>query len=476
MTAKKPRKPSVVLGLVFDRGRLEGAVVRKSGANLQVLRSFQAPLTLDPLTNDPELVGREIRNQLNSAGIREKRCVAALPLGWVLTLQTSVPEIPEEDVAAFLDVQAERGFPHDAEELMIAQSLVKTGGGTRQATLLAVPRNQAARLDTVLRAAQLKPLQFTLAVAALQNPAETGTREPGVLALAVGEQSVDLQISTGGGVVALRSLEGLVEVVEGQKHIQADAVARELKITLGQLPDGLRGAIQTLRIFGQSEAASRLARDLRPRAEALGLRIESVTAYGSGELGANIGADSKISASLSVAGRFLTGAGPEFDFLPPKVSSWPKFAEKFGSGRLTLAAAAAAVVLLGLIAAFVVQGARLSRLESRWKEMRPRVERLNTLQSKIRLFRPWHEDTARSLAVLRRVTELFPETGSVSVRSIEIRRGSEVICTGISKSATALSDVRKKMAEAPELGELQTEMRGSTFTFNFRWQEGRREN
>lgn len=473
MTVKKKRKPGIALGLAVERGRIEGVVVRRSGANLQVLRSFQAPLTLDPLTNDPELVGREIRNHLNAAGIREKRCVVALPLNWVLTLQARLPEIPEEDMAAFLDVQAERGFPHAAEDLMVSRSRFQSTKKEQYATLLAVPRNQVVRLDTVLRAAQLRPLSFTLGASALDSAANS--RATGIAALVVGENNVDLQITCGGGVAALRCLEGTSEMVEGQKRIHADLIARELKITLGQLPNGLRDTIRTIRVFGHGEPPARLARDLRPRADAMGLQIELVTAYGSEDLGAKISPDAKVSPALSVAARFLADAESGFEFIPPKVSSWPQLTSRFGSGRLALAAAAAAVVVLGLLLAFIVQGVRLSRLESQWAAISPRADRLTKLQGKIRDFRPWQDEAARSLVIMRKVTDLFPETGSVSVRSIEIKDRTEVTCVGVSKNATALSSVRKKMAEAPEVADFQAEMRGNNFTFNFQWKENVRE-
>ena len=55
-------------------------------------------------------------------------------------------------------------------------------------------------------AAQRKASSFSLGVAALQRP--KGASANGVLALAPGESSVGLQVSCGGGVAVLRSVEG----------------------------------------------------------------------------------------------------------------------------------------------------------------------------------------------------------------------------------------------------------------------------
>ena len=81
-----------------------------------------ASLSLDPLTNDAELVGREIRKHLDQAGIRERRCVVCVPLNWALTLQTKLPELPDADVTSFLQVEAERGFPYGPDALLTSSS------------------------------------------------------------------------------------------------------------------------------------------------------------------------------------------------------------------------------------------------------------------------------------------------------------------------------------------------------------------
>src|SRR5205809_546871 len=71
-------------------------------------------------------------------------------------------------------------------------------------------------------------------------------RNPGVdsatagLALLVGEHSVALQVACGGGIGALRLLEGSLETEGGQRRLDADVVARELRVTLGQLPQDVR--------------------------------------------------------------------------------------------------------------------------------------------------------------------------------------------------------------------------------------------
>src|SRR5204863_5209968 len=91
----KTSRLSVSLGLALDGSRLDGVVLRRTNGSLQPQQSFSVSLSLDPLTADPELVGREIRNHLDAAGVRERHCVVGLPLKWALTTHVDVPDLPE---------------------------------------------------------------------------------------------------------------------------------------------------------------------------------------------------------------------------------------------------------------------------------------------------------------------------------------------------------------------------------------------
>src|SRR5580692_6843093 len=124
----KPKRASSILGLSLDGNRLEAVVVRRNNGSLQVQQAIAVPLALSPLSGDPELVGREIRNHLDQAGIRERRCAVCLPLNWVLTVHVKLPDIPEEDVESFLQIEAERGFPNGYEHLYLANSRARAAG------------------------------------------------------------------------------------------------------------------------------------------------------------------------------------------------------------------------------------------------------------------------------------------------------------------------------------------------------------
>ena len=460
-----------LLGLALEGSRLEGVWLKRSGDALQVAGSFTVTLTLDPLTAAPELVGREIRNHLDAAEVRERRCVVALPLKWALAAHVKVPQLAEADAASFLQLEAERSFPCDVATLITATSRCKPSGGEEQATFVGMPRGHVAELEAALRAAGLKPESFSLGITALRRPAADTA-----LALTIGESHVGLQITSGGGVLVLRALEGAVENTGGRVTLHTDVIARELRITLGQLPEAARNSLRSVRVFGPRELAQELATELQRRFSALNLSVDVVTRYEAKEFGVSAPMDAPVSAAFSLAAEKLAGRPAAFDFLPPKVSQWQQMMSRYGTGKLRKVGLVAASVV-GLVAvAFLVQQIISWHFQSRWADMKAQVTELEATQAQIKQYRPWFDESARSLSILKQLTQAFPEDGVVTAKTIEIREANLVTCTGTAKDMNSLLAVQKKLSASGNVVDVKlNRIQGKSpmqFTFDFRWVEG----
>ena len=468
----KRQRPSTVLALALDGGQLDGVVVRRTNGSVQVLQAFSATLSLDPLTADPELVGREIRNHLDVAAVRERNCLVCVPLKWAMTTHTEIPKLPEADVPGFLQIEAERGFHSDADSLYFATSRYEIAE-RQYASLIGVPRNHVIALEKVLRAAKLKPLSFSLGLAALQ----TTEKSDCVLALAIGESNMGLQITCGGGIAALRALEGTLEMEGGRRVLHADVVAREARITLGQLPAELREKIRTVRIFGPRDFAQQLADEIELRLEQMSLKVEVVKKYAPGEFSVEVPPDVAVSPAFSFAVEFLAGRDTAVEFLPPKVPAWQQFASKYGTGKTRKAVAAAAAVFLVLLALFLYQEVQLVHWQSRWNQMAAEVGQLKGVENKIQQYRPWSDDTVRGLTILKQVTRAFPEDGAVTAKSLEIRDLDTVICSGTARSMQSLLMTQGQLQKNPDIAGVKvTQIRGRSpalqFTMNIQCVEG----
>ena len=470
----KRQRPSTVLSLAFDGSQLDGVVVRRSNGPVQVLQSFSATLSLDPLTADAELVGREIRNHLDVAGIRERDCLVCLPLKWAMTTHTEIPELPEAEVPEFLQIEAERGFHSDLDSLHFATSRYALSG-KQHAALIGVPRSNVEVLEKVLRAAKLKPLSFSLGMTSLQVPA--AEKSDCVMALLVGESNVGLQITAGGGIAALRTLESALETEGGRRVLHADVVVREARITLGQLPAELREKVRTVRIFGPRDFAQQLADEMELRLEQMALKVEVVKNYSVGEFGVEIPSDAAVSPAFSFAAQYLAGRDTVVEFLPPKVPAWQQFAAKYGSGKARQAIGLAALLLICLIGGFGYQEVELIRWESRWKQMSGEVGDLKAIENKIHQYRPWSDDSIRGLTILKEITTAFPEDGAVTAKTLEIQDLNKVVCSGTARSMQSLVNMQGQLQKTPGIAGVRiTQIRGRSpqlqFTLDIQCNDG----
>jgi hypothetical protein len=458
----KRKRLASLLGLSLDGSRLEGVVLRRSNGSLQMLQNFSATLSLDPLTAAPELVGREIRNHLEAAGVRERYCTVCLPLKWVLTASTELPPLPDADAASLLQLEAERGFPTDTTTLQLADSRCTLAGNKKYVTLAGVSKSQIEPLIQVLTAAKLKPVCFSLGLTSLQSPASE--KSNGVLALVIGETSVGLQITCNGGVAALRAFEGAVENEGSRRTLHASAVSREARITLGQLPGELRATVRRIRIFGPNDLACQLADEMELGFESMGLSVEIVKAYTPYEFGVEVPADALVSPAFSLAARYLAEQRPVFEFLPPRPTALEQFVAKYSSGKLQTASVIAAGIVAIIGGLFLFQQIELISLGSQWNGMSKKVGDLTAVQDKIQRYQAWYDSSFRVLTILRQLTLAFPEDGTVTAKSISIH-GNTVECSGTASDSRALLQTIHQLN-----GATIVQIRGAApmeFTFDF---------
>jgi hypothetical protein len=470
----KRKTPTTLLGLAFDGSKLDGVVLRRANGALQSLQTFSVALTLDPLTAEPELVGREIRNQLDAAGIRVRDCIVGVPLKWVLTAHTELPPLPEADAASLLQMDAERGFSSDVATLQISNSRTPLAADKKYVLFAGIPNTQIVALEKVLAAAKLKPVSFALGISALQSPGDE--KSNGVLALAIGENNVGLQVTAGGGIAALRALDGTVENENGRRSLNTDVISREARVTLGQLPAEIREAVKRIRIFGPRELAQPLADELELRFEPLGLKVEAVSAYAPNEFSATLPLGISVSTAFSLAARALTEPKPPLEFLPPKPSVIEQALTKYSSGKLGATGMVAAAVVAIVALLFLFQQIQLWRLRSQWSRMQAHVGQLQDVEANIRQFRPWYDDSFRSLTILRQLTLAFPEDGEVTAKTIEIHNGGTVDCSGTASDNLALLRMQTRLrAMAGVSGLHLSQVRGKApmqFSLEFQYGNG----
>ncbi len=473
------RKPKSVLGLSIDGTRAEGAVLRLTNGALELgpVVSIQLPAAPETPGADLPAIGRALREQLDAAGIRERFCLITLPCTGLLVTQTELPDLPEADAVSLLQMEAERGFHTDTTGLRVADSRCALGGGRQFVTLAAQPEARSTALEQMLTAARLKLAGFSPSISELQDPGDAAHEGVAAVLLAPGSSQAAFQITAGGGIAALRSIEGVVDTASGTPVARPEPIARELRITLGQLPAELESRVRRVRVFGPRDLAESLAASLRTKLAPSGFEVEAALVPAAPVAGSPaLPTNAPFNAAVAAAARFLVGIPARLEFLPPRPSALEQFLARHTSGRLRttwfVAGAVTAVVLL----AFLVQQIQLSLLESRWARMSVKVKQLELTQQQIRQFRPWASESFRSLQILQALSLAFPESGSVNAKLIEIRESGEVVCTGTASDSGSVLQMMDRLNATPGVSVLhRDQIRGKAplqFNFTFHWTGG----
>jgi hypothetical protein len=457
---KSPQKSRLtsVLGLNLADGHLRACRAIRAKGGVEPAKSATGQLSLDLLHPDADLVGREIRNLLEAAGIRERNCVVAVPPRWVMTQHTKVPELSPEDTAGFLQLEAEKGLPVDPAQLQIARSFQRTAGGTH-VTQLAVRKEQLDQLTRVLKAAGLRPVGISLGLAVM--PGAIPPAGKGRLTVAVEPGGVTLLVAAGGGIAAFRTCEASIESEAGEKLVNGASVARELRITFEQIPADLRAEVRELFLTGDTTMVRQLAETLSDWAKAAGLTI-SRGDLPEKSLGLEI--------AQQLAARRLEDGELELELLPPHPGRWASMMARYNSRRLATVSFAVGGAVALVLLAFGWQEFRRWSLRSEWHGMQTQVTGLEEVQGRIREFRPFYDTSFRTLTIMKRVTECFPDNGSVTAKTMEIHGNLSVSISGTIRDNAALLRTLDQLRKIKEVQALKVEqMRGKQFTFTFRW-------
>ena len=464
MKFKFKKRPQSALGLSLGDGQLRAVLVARARGGWEAGKSASAALTLDLLHPEPELIGREIRNHLDAAGIHERTCVVAVPPKWVMSMHTKLPELAPEDVDSFLQLEAEKGFPCDVAQLQIARSFHRSAAAA-YVTQLAVRKDQLDQLAAALKAAGLKPVSFTLGLAAL--PGVIPQAGGGRITVALEPQGAAVVIAGGGGIAAFRTSEASIESEAGEKVVNGGAVARELRITFEQLPEDLRAGLRRLHICGDEALGRQLAERVGEWAGAAGLAIEREDPPG------EHGADQ---VAQAVATQWLEPTGSWIEFLPERPGRWQVLMARYNSKRLATVGMAVGALAVVVLAVFGWQEFRLISLRSEWASIQTQVTALGAVQDQIRDYRPWYNRSFPDLQILMRVTECFPQNGSVTAKTFEVHQ--EASATTVSVGGTALElqallRTQDQLRQAKEIRDVKVEnisgKMPAQFTLTFRW-------
>ena len=311
----------------------------------------------------------------------------------------------------------------------------------------------------MLAAANRRALSVSLALGdTLTQPA------PMLHLLAAPGQTEVVVTAEGGGVAALRSLPG--PEAPGDEAAEPSALqpglgeetpafdpagfARELRITLGRLPQAVSQQVRRARFGGDPAAAARLRAATQETLARMGLE----TADAPDGAAARTASDTAERAAVLALRR---GAVP-FEFVIPQPRRWEAAFVRYNTRRYRWIAGIAAALIILPILGFFVRSEQESHLEKQWAAMSGNVADLDALQTAIRRFRPWFEPLPQNLQVLETLFNAFPEQGDVWAKSIQIKAGGAVVCTGFARNRPAILTLTDRLRKSEGVSGVQTQV------------------
>lgn len=466
----KPKRINSLVAIELRPGRIGAVEIRRQGDGASVANTIDSPLAIDVFTGDSELAAREIRGLLQQSGIRSHDCVLCLPLDRLLIHNADITGIEEEDIESLLTLEAERRLPYSPEDITLASTRCEEANGKRMAILSAMPIDQIAALERVMKLAKLKVFSIAPALPALLEPEGDKTSA----SLLAGENSLDLAIGSTGGMSVMRTFGSAWKAALDMSDDGAlDELIREWRLTMRRLPTPVLNTLKEIHVFGDEPQRKQLIDMLNREAAALGVSFVKSGVDASGRIDAR-GSGNTLPALTRLAAKTIGGEAPALEFWRPHDTQWSSLMRRLqakGMGGKIGAGAGAAVLLFVMI--FLFQGWRLGRLETRWDTMRDEVERLETVRDGLRLRSNWTSNTPESLETIKAITSAFPEYGTVWARTLEYHHPNTVKCTGFAKNNSNILTMLEPLGETPGVEDLQVvQMRGDDpvqFSLSYQW-------
>lgn len=439
---KKRLQTRGALAITLESGRTAVALVRRGPDVEGSSTELALPLGAEAILADPVKAGRELGEALKAARLRERRCVISVPPGWAMSASTEVPEMGGEDLRGYMELRAEREFPTPVSELRFAYSAYHTPDGKHRATLVAIPAKRIAAVEQMLEEAGCKAISISLGLDACLQ----GEPASGAVHFLSNCDHVDVVITALGGVAALRSLAG--PVVSSDVPFDAANFCREVRITLGRLPEPVRQQVREARFGGASRASEALCLSTRDHLQRLGISsAECAPATDAPDLGPG--------AAVEAAERVLSDLPVTFEFAPRSAPKWQALFQRVDTQRRRWVVAAVLGLIVFPLLAFIVRSSIVSRLESKWNGMRANVGELEGLQQRIRQFRPWFDAAPHSVQILEGLVGAFPEQGDVWAKSIHVTEASKVVCTGFARNQAALMGLLDRLRALEQITDLK---------------------
>jgi len=473
---KNNNKPVLVVSLT---SKLFSFVLAESSRGKVVLKKTgMIPLRVNPLVDDVDVVGCELKEHLDKNGISDSSCILCLSLDKLMLKQWSIPDIDDEELQDYVEVQVEQDFGFGDDELAMDYTTFIHTDTTRSVVALAALNNSFERLKSIVKASGLKLISASCGCAELSNAVNDSSSH---LILSCDAAGVNMTVGRGDELFMMRQLTQKNDITATSVSTVVNETVRQLKISFSQLPPSLVSEISSVDIYGDKIIAEPLFDAINTKLPKLSVELKDCALLTDNNSSEQVELKMDMMPDqISTAANYFAGKEPAFELVAQKRALF-NFKGALPSSKIaSWATIAGAVAVLVLLISFISVKWELSSLRSQSEDIAAEYRASTKLKSRVKYLDRWFSTKTKSLDVLKEVTLAFPESGSVWATSFIISEDNEVEISGKATSQKAWLEMQENLRRSKSVKDLM--VRQSTervndrepvsFGFRFYWVGG----
>lgn len=453
-----------MLGLAVTRGAATASEVVVTKGHAQTVRAAEFVFPEGVSLDEPERLGKALREFLLKGGFTASRCVVGMEAAWLTAREKTLPPGSADSVAGILSVAVEREFASERKDLVFDYTAGAGADGRPVALLVAAPRRHVDGLVAMARGAGLTVAGVTSSTLVLPAPSDGsppagGSPPPEQLVLHAFRGGVEMAVRSGGQPLTLGRLSvsppewawAGTESAAGWFEELSGELRRVVYARPGS-PDA--GPARELLVWNEAGLDPRAWDTL---AAGLGMPVR-LCGGANGRSPASAGAArtaGQQGAATALAMVGLRSTALPVDFLHSRLA--PRRRLTAGRKAAWAAGAVGVVVLVGaLLVLDVYQTERdVADLEARTAENAPSVDEARQIVAKAAFAQAWYRKQPRLLECLRELTLAFPVEGRIWATNVSVQEDLRGVVSGKAATESLVLDVLDRLKANPRFAEVK---------------------
>ena len=464
-----------ILGLAIDEFGIVAAEVSARSGRPEIRHVGQ--LTFDDKLSSDNMSERagQLKQFLRTNHFSSKHVVIGIPLKWVVAREVVAPPAAADAIAGMLGIQAERAFSFNANELIFDYYGSTSTSESSRVMLLAVRRQMVEQIKEMATVAGLHPQAVTVSALAFgESQSASGSRQH--YGLYARPAYCEFWSQSNGRLQTIRHVP--IASSNGSAADPAElltsTIQKQVMLT-SQQDQSPPYEVTFYDASGLSSAViDRLNKDLKPQitlADGRSAFLSSAsTVSGQSERAQSI-------AAAAVAMTAVSTAGPEIDFLNPRIGAKKVSSRKKAVTWAAMAGAACVLVVGLLVLDWQLKRSDIEKYKVQLEDLKPQIEKAQKEVARITYADPWLSQTPRFLECLKELTVAFPQapnTAWVTNLTVNEKGGGSMIGKARDE-ATALAVIAKIRENSAYFSDVQRnysrggtkEGEGYDFSVNF---------